>query len=109
MGSQRHNERESERSNLGRGPAPRLARDTLRPTPHSERPQMPRRLLQLYVGLVLFGFSVALVVLSSLGNAPWDVLHQGLSRQVGLGTGTWAIIVGAVVLLLWIPLRQRPG
>src|SRR5205085_5710306 len=71
--------------------------------------RLTRRLLQLYAGLVLFGFSVALVVQSALGNAPWDVLHQGLSRQLGLGTGTWAIIVGAIVLLLWIPLRQRPG
>src|SRR4051812_19011052 len=71
--------------------------------------QLPRRLVQLYAGLILFGFSVALVVQSALGNAPWDVLHQGLSRQVGLGTGTWAIIAGAVVLLLWIPLRQMPG
>ena len=70
---------------------------------------MLRRLIQLYAGLVLFGFSVALVVQAALGNAPWDVLHQGLSRQVGLGTGTWAIIAGALVLLLWIPLRQRPG
>src|SRR5207237_6822598 len=40
---------------------------------------------------------------------PWDVLHQGLSRRLGLGVGTWAIIVGAVVLALWVPLRQRPG
>jgi uncharacterized membrane protein YczE len=70
---------------------------------------LTRRLLQLYAGLILFGFSVALVVQSALGNSPWDVLHQGLSRQVGLGTGTWAILLGVVVLLLWIPLRQRPG
>ena len=68
-----------------------------------------RRLLQLYAGLVLFGFSVALVVLSTLGNAPWDVLHQGLSEQIGLGTGTWAILASVVVLALWIPLRQKPG
>src|SRR3954451_18528201 len=71
--------------------------------------QLPRRLVQLYAGLILFGFSVALVVQSALGNAPWDVLHQGLSRQLGLGTGTWTIIVSGCVLLLWIPLRQRPG
>ena len=71
--------------------------------------RLGRRLVQLYVGLVLFGFSVALLVLSTLGNAPWDVLHQGLSEQLGLGTGTWAILVSVVVLLLWIPLRQKPG
>ena len=70
---------------------------------------LPRRLAQLYAGLVLYGSSAALILLSSLGNDPWDVLHQGLSRQTGLGTGAWVTIVGALVLLLWIPLRQRPG
>jgi uncharacterized membrane protein YczE len=68
-----------------------------------------RRLVQLYAGLVLFGVSVGMVVLSALGNAPWDVLHQGLARHTGIGTGTWAVLVSVVVLLLWIPLRQRPG
>ena len=68
-----------------------------------------RRLTQLYIGLTLYGFSDALMLLAGLGVDPWDVLHQGLSRRFGLGVGTWAIIVGAVVLALWIPLRQRPG
>lgn len=68
-----------------------------------------RRLSQLYAGLVLYGFSDALLLLAGLGVDPWDVFHQGLSRQLGLGVGTWAIIVGTVVLALWIPLRQRPG
>jgi uncharacterized membrane protein YczE len=67
------------------------------------------RLVQLYAGLLLFGASGSLLVLAGLGLDPWDVFHQGLSKQAGLGIGTWAIIVGAVVLLLWIPLRQRPG
>ncbi len=58
---------------------------------------------------MLYGVSLTMILLSALGNAPWDVLHQGLSRTIGLGTGTWVIIVGAVLLLLWIPLRQRPG
>jgi uncharacterized membrane protein YczE len=70
---------------------------------------LARRLVQLYAGLVLYGFSAALILLSSLGNDPWDVLHQGLSRQTGLSVGAWIIIAGALVLLLWIPLRQRPG
>lgn len=70
---------------------------------------MARRLIQLYVGLVLYGISLTMILLSALGNAPWDVLHQGLSRSVGLGTGTWVIIVGAVLLLLWIPLGEKPG
>ena len=71
--------------------------------------RMPRRLVQLYVGLVLFGVSMALLVRSRLGNMPWDVLHQGLVRQVGGTIGQWSIAVGALVLLLWIPLRERPG
>ena len=68
-----------------------------------------RRLIQLLAGLVLFGVSSSMLLLSRLGLDPWDVLHQGLSRQIGLGVGTWAIIVGIAVLALWIPLRQRPG
>lgn len=71
--------------------------------------QLPRRLTQLYVGLVLFGVSMALLVRSGLGNIPWDVLHQGLVRQFGGTIGGWSIAVGVVVLLLWIPLRERPG
>jgi uncharacterized membrane protein YczE len=67
------------------------------------------RLVQLYCGLVLYGVSSSLLVLAGLGLDPWDVFHQGLSRTFGLPIGTWAIIVGVVVLLLWIPLRQRPG
>ncbi len=50
-----------------------------------------------------------MLLLAGLGLDPWDVLHQGLSRRLGLGVGTWAIIAGLAVLLLWIPLRQRPG
>jgi uncharacterized membrane protein YczE len=70
---------------------------------------MLRRLAQLYAGLVLYGFSASLILLSGLGNVPWDVLHQGLARHTGIGTGLWVCIVGALLLLLWIPLRQRPG
>jgi len=73
------------------------------------RPPRVRRLVQLYAGLVLYGVSASMLLLAGLGVDPWDVFHQGLSRQVGLGVGTWAIIVGGAVLLLWIPLRQRPG
>ena len=70
---------------------------------------MPRRLIQLFAGLVLYGISDSMLLLAGLGVDPWDVLHQGLSRHTGIPVGTWAIIVGALVLLLWIPLRQRPG
>jgi uncharacterized membrane protein YczE len=68
-----------------------------------------RRLVQLYAGLVLYGVSSSLLVLARLGLDPWNVFHQGLARHTPLAIGTWAIVVGAVVLLLWIPLRQRPG
>jgi uncharacterized membrane protein YczE len=72
-------------------------------------PPRARRLTQLYLGLLLYGISDAMMLLAGLGVNPWDVFHQGLSRRFGLGVGTWVVIVGLVVLLLWIPLRQRPG
>jgi uncharacterized membrane protein YczE len=71
--------------------------------------RIPRRLLQLYIGLLLYGLSAALQVRSGLGLDPWDVLHQGIAGPAGLAIGTVVIIVGAAVLLGWIPLRQRPG
>ncbi|MFL6136395.1 MAG: YczE/YyaS/YitT family protein [Frankiaceae bacterium] len=69
----------------------------------------PQRAVRLLVGLVLYGISTGLLVLAGLGLAPWDVLHQGLSRALGMQVGTWTIIVSGVVLLGWIPLRQRVG
>jgi uncharacterized membrane protein YczE len=71
--------------------------------------RLPRRLLQLYAGLLVYGASMALLVRSALGNMPWDVLHQGLARQVHLSLGTMSVLVGVVVLLAWVPLRERPG
>ena len=68
-----------------------------------------RRCAQLFAGLVLYGTTAAMMVLSGLGLDPWDVLHQGLSRTFGLGIGTWAIIAGVVVVVGWWPLGQRPG
>jgi uncharacterized membrane protein YczE len=67
------------------------------------------RFVQLIAGLVLFGASLALLVRSELGLDPWDVFHQGLSVATGLSIGVCTIAAGVVVLLLWIPLRQRPG
>ncbi|MEV1064806.1 hypothetical protein [Streptomyces sp. NPDC050263] len=71
--------------------------------------RLTRRLIQLYVGLVLYGASSALLVQAGLGLEPWGVLHQGLAELTGLTIGVVSIVVGAAVLLLWIPLRQRPG
>ncbi|MDB1090371.1 hypothetical protein PJ985_22745 [Streptomyces sp. ACA25] len=71
--------------------------------------RLPRRLVQLCAGLVLYGVSTAMMVRAGLGLGPWDVLHQGISEHTGLAIGTVTIMVGALVLLAWIPLRQRPG
>ncbi len=68
-----------------------------------------RRFIQLQLGLCLYGVSLALLVRADLGLDPWDVFHQGLSEKTGLSLGSILIIVGAAVMLLWIPLRQRPG
>jgi uncharacterized membrane protein YczE len=67
------------------------------------------RLVNLFIGLVLFGASLALMLRSGLGLGPWDVLHQGLAERTGLPIGQVVIGVAMVVLLVWIPLRQRPG
>ncbi|WP_199424262.1 membrane protein YczE [Actinotalea solisilvae] len=68
-----------------------------------------RRALQLLVGLVLYAASIALLVRAGLGNMPWDVLSEGLSERLGWTFGTVTVVVSVVVLLCWIPLRQRPG
>ncbi|KOT89059.1 membrane protein [Streptomyces sp. NRRL F-5755] len=70
---------------------------------------MPRRLVHLYTGLVLYGLSMGLQLRAGLGLEPWSVLNQGISRHTGLSIGTVTIVSGALILLLWIPLRQRPG
>ncbi len=70
---------------------------------------MTRRVTQLIVGLVLYGFSIAMMLRAGLGTAPWDVLTQGILLHTGLPFGLITNIVGVLVLLLWIPIRQRPG
>ncbi|WP_304454416.1 YitT family protein [Nocardiopsis sp. YSL2] len=77
-------------------------------TPILPRPRL-QRLVRLYAGLVLYGLSGALLIEARLGSMPWDVLHQGLALRAGLSVGAWSVIVGAALMLLWIPLRQRPG
>lgn len=68
-----------------------------------------RRLVQLQLGLVVYGASLACMVRAQLGLDPWDTFHQGVAERSGLSFGTVVIVVGASVLALWIPLRQRPG
>lgn len=70
---------------------------------------MARRLIQLYLGLAAYGVSMAMLLYAQLGLMPWDVLHQGLSLRSGWPMGRMAILVGALVLLAWIPIRQKPG
>ncbi|WP_455566501.1 membrane protein YczE [Nocardia gamkensis] len=68
-----------------------------------------RRLIALYVGLWLYGFSMAVMVRAGLGLDPWDVFHQGVARQVPISFGAVTAVTGVAVLLAWIPLRQMPG
>ena len=72
-------------------------------------PVLVRRFVQLFAGLFLYGIGIALIVRGELGVAPWDVLTQGIAKQTGLGFGLITVLTSGVVLLLWIPLRQRLG
>ncbi|HET9169682.1 MAG TPA: hypothetical protein VFN97_09600 [Actinospica sp.] len=87
-------------------PAPRADVSTVEIWP---RRRAAARLVQLTLGLLLYGVSEAMMLAPGVGVDPWDVFHTGLSRISGIAVGTVLIIVGALVLLLWIPLRQRPG
>jgi len=71
--------------------------------------RLARRIVQLLVGLFLYGFAIGMMVRAGLGVSPWDVFGQGLVNLTGLSFGWVTNIVGALVLLLWIPLRQKPG
>lgn len=71
--------------------------------------RMTRRLSQLMVGLTLYGVSMGMMIRGTLGLDPWDVFHAGVVAKTPLSFGTVVILVGALVLLLWIPLRQMPG
>jgi uncharacterized membrane protein YczE len=68
-----------------------------------------RRGVQLVVGLVAYGIAIALLVRAGIGVPPWDVFAQGITRQTGIPFGLVVNLVGALVLLFWIPLRQKPG
>lgn len=73
------------------------------------RDELVRRLPPLVLGLVLCGVGIALTVNAQLGLGPWDVLHQGVSQRTGIPIGTVNILVGALVLLSWLWIRERPG
>ena len=77
--------------------------------PVPSRTELTLRLPRLIFGLVIFGVGIAMMVIADLGLAPWDVLHQGISQRTGLPIGTVSILTGILILLLWIPLRERPG
>lgn len=68
-----------------------------------------RRIVQLLSGLVFYGLGISMMIRGAVGVSPWDVLGQGVARQTGLDFGLVTVLVGAVVLLLWIPIRQKPG
>ncbi|TQK72172.1 MULTISPECIES: YitT family protein [unclassified Nocardioides] len=92
-------------------PAPRAAVQLadLGPVAQLRAGRLPRRLVQLYVGLYLYGVSLALMVLGDIGLAPWDVLHSGFIRHVPITLGQAVVLFSFVVLVLWIPLREKPG
>jgi uncharacterized membrane protein YczE len=71
--------------------------------------RLTRRLGQLVLGLVLYGLTLAMIIRATLGNSPWDVLHQGMARHLPISIGTAVITMSLVVLLAWIPLREMPG
>src|SRR3954447_26467476 len=81
----------------------------LTPRQQLQAPRLTRRVVQLVIGLTLYGVSMAMMLRSYLGLMPWDVFHYGVARWVPLSFGGIVIVSGALVLLLWIPLRQMPG
>ena len=90
-------------------PPPRIALSDLGPIAQLRAGRLGRRLVQLYAGLLLYGFSIALMVRSDLGLAPWDVLHSGLTKWFPIDIGQALVLVSFVVMLAWIPLREMPG
>jgi uncharacterized membrane protein YczE len=85
-----------------------MRRSTLFRSP-DPAPVLVRRFVQLFLGLFLYGIAIALIVRGELGVGPWDVLTQGIAKQTGLNFGLITVITSGIVLLLWIPIRQKPG
>jgi uncharacterized membrane protein YczE len=71
--------------------------------------ELRRRLPRLLAGIPLLGIGIAMTLAARLGVSPYDVLHQGLAELTGLSFGTVVVLLGLLILVLWIPLRQRPG
>lgn len=94
-----------------RGTSGRRARELARlgPVAQLQAGRLSRRLSQLALGLVLYGVTLAMLIRATLGNASWDVLHQGMALHLPMSIGTAIIVMSLVVLLLWIPLREVPG
>ena len=90
-------------------PPPQIVLSDLGPIAQLRAGRLGRRLVQLYAGLLLYGFSIALMVRSRLGLAPWDVLHSGLTKWFPIDIGQALVLVSFVVMLAWIPLREMPG
>lgn len=87
--------------------SPRVPRQAIRTQPLHDRPL--QRSLRLLSGVILYGVALALLVRANLGLDPWTVFAQGLSRRTGVSIGVMTILVSVGVLVLWVPLRQRPG
>lgn len=79
----------------------------MRARPNGRR--IVRRASQLMIGLFLYGIGIAFIIRGMVGAAPWDVLTQGIATHIPLTFGTITILLSGIVLLMWIPLRQRPG
>jgi uncharacterized membrane protein YczE len=92
-----------------RPPAVRRELARLGPVAQLRAGRLTRRFSQLIVGLVLYGMTMAMVIRATLGNDPWDVLHQGMAMQLPITFGAAVILMSGVVLLGWIPLRELPG
>ena len=82
---------------------------TVPPAPATTSASVAQRMPRLLVGLALCGAAIALMVEANLGLGPWDVVHEGLSLRTPLTIGQASILVGALVLLAWLPLRERVG
>jgi uncharacterized membrane protein YczE len=91
--------------------APRRVRELARlgPVAQLRAGRLPRRLSQLALGLALYGLTLGMMIRATLGNAPWDVLHQGMAMHLPISIGQAVIVMSLVVLLFWIPLRELPG